>query len=126
MTSAFDGRVTAAIRKGAPLKFVWEGAWLTYSYAAILKGGPDTANAQKLFALEPGADCGRIYSRYWLSRAEYTPAPVSPSGVDPAAQHRPKNAKVIPEDSAWLAARRPDGKTNADHLQERWLAWRAQ
>lgn len=25
MTSAFDGRVTAAIRKGAPIKFVWEG-----------------------------------------------------------------------------------------------------
>ncbi|MET4449779.1 spermidine/putrescine-binding protein, partial [Bradyrhizobium sp. GM2.2] len=50
MTSAFDGRVTAAIRKGAPIKFVWEGAWLSYSYAAILKGGPNTGNAQKLFA----------------------------------------------------------------------------
>lgn len=39
----------------------------------------------------------------------------------------PKNTlKVLPEDSAWLAAKRPDGKTNADYLQERWLAWRAQ
>jgi len=39
----------------------------------------------------------------------------------------PKTAsKVIPEDSAWLAAKRPDGKTNADHLQARWLAWRVQ
>ncbi len=32
----------------------------------------------------------------------------------------PENsANVIIEDSAWLAAKRPDGKTNVDHIQER-------
>ncbi|MET4324053.1 ABC transporter substrate-binding protein [Bradyrhizobium sp. RT5a] len=128
MTSAFDGRVTAAIRKGAPIKFVWEGAWLTYSYAAILKGGPNTANAQKLFAflnrarIAAGFTQGTGYPGPNTHQLQYLPAEWIPLlSIDP------KNAsKVIPEDSAWLAAKRPDGKTNADHLQERWLGWRAQ
>jgi len=128
MTSAFDGRVTAAIRKGAPIKFVWEGAWLTYSYAAILKGGPNTANAQKLFAflnrarIAAGFTQGTGHPGPNTHQLQYLPAEWIPLlSIDP------KNAsKVIPEDSAWLAAKRPDGKTNADHLQERWLAWRAQ
>ncbi|WP_146006725.1 hypothetical protein [Bradyrhizobium forestalis] len=38
-----------------------------------------------------------------------------------------KNAsQVVLQDDAWLAAKRPDGNTNVDYLQERWLAWRAQ
>jgi len=128
MTRAFDGRVTAAIRKGTPIKFAWEGAWLTYSYAAILRGGPNTADAKKLFAFlnraqiaagftqgigDPGPNTHQL--QYLL--AEWVPL----LSIDP------KNAsKVIPKDSAWLAAKRPDGKTNADHLQERWLARRAE
>ena len=34
-------------------------------------------------------------------------------------------SKIVVEDSAWLATKRADGKTNYDHMQERWLAWRA-
>ncbi|MCK1349349.1 extracellular solute-binding protein [Bradyrhizobium sp. 146] len=89
MTSAFDGRITAAIRRGAQIKFVWEGAWLSYSYAAILKGGPNTGNAQKAVRiLESRADCRRSHSRYWLSRPEHTSTPVSPARVDPPAKYR--------------------------------------
>lgn len=128
MTSAFDGRVTAAIRKGAPIKFVWEGAWMTYSYAAILKGGPNTENAQKLFAF-----LNRAQIAAGFTQATGYPGPNThqlqylPPEWIPLLSIDPKNAsKVIPEDSAWLAVKRSDGKTNADHVQERWLAWRAQ
>lgn len=49
--AAFDGRLIGMIRDAsAPIKFVWAGAYLDRGYAAILKGGPNTANAQKLIA----------------------------------------------------------------------------
>ncbi|MCA1488785.1 hypothetical protein I6F13_34550 [Bradyrhizobium sp. IC4061] len=39
--------------------------------------------------------------------------------------NNPQNAsKCIIDDANWLAEMRPDGKDSADHMQERWLAWR--
>lgn len=35
-------------------------------------------------------------------------------------------SRVVDQDPAWLARQRSNGKTNLDHLQERWLSWRAQ
>ncbi|MET4449544.1 spermidine/putrescine-binding protein [Bradyrhizobium sp. GM2.2] len=50
MSSVYDGRAVATVRQGAPIKFAWDGAVMGWDYAAILKGGPNTANAQKLVA----------------------------------------------------------------------------
>lgn len=112
MSSAFNGRVTAAIRKGASIKFIWEGAWMTYRNAAILKGDPNTANAQKLFAflnraqIAAGFTEGTGYPGPNTHQMQYLPAEwILLLSIDP------KNAsKVIPEDGAWLAAKRPDGQ----------------
>lgn len=125
-TSAYDGRIVAAMKQGAPLKFVWDGAYLGFSYASILKGGPNTENAQKYLA--------------YLNRAEvaakWTEATGYPSGNGNLMKYLPAEArgllaaapenfaKCIVEDPAWLATRRPDGKTNADYVQERFVAWR--
>lgn len=127
LTQAWDGRCLTAIRQGAPIKIVWEGTDLAYSYRTILKGGPNTANAQKLIA--------------FLNRAEITaggtlgtglPGPNThqlkylPADLLPLLNANPENAsKCVLEDSAWLAAKRPDGKSNIDYLNERWLEWRA-
>lgn len=85
MSSAFDGRATAAVRKGAPIKLVWDGTWLTYSYAAILKIPRMRKSCSHV--PESRAYCGRIYSRHRLSRAKYASA-ISRSRVDPAAKYR--------------------------------------
>ncbi|MCK1305849.1 hypothetical protein [Bradyrhizobium sp. 45] len=70
MSSVYDGGVIAAIGHGAPITF-WDGAVLTYDYAAILKGGPNTANAQKLIT--------------FLNRAQiaagWTRAPATPGRI---------------------------------------------
>ncbi|MDH2356506.1 ABC transporter substrate-binding protein [Bradyrhizobium sp. SSUT112] len=126
-SSIYDGRAVAAIHQGAPIKIVWEGAYIGPDYAAILKGGPNTANAQKLIAflnraqIAAGWTQGTGYPGPNTHQLKYLPADlISQVSVNP------ENAsKCILEDSAWLVAKRPDSKTNADHIQERWLAWRA-
>lgn len=127
MTTAYDGRVIAAIRQGAPIKIVWDGAYLRYNYAVILKGGPNTANAQKLIAFLNGAQIaagwtlGTGYPGPNKNQLQYLPA-----DLIALLNINPENAsKCITEDLAWLTAKRWDGKTNVDYLQERWLAWRA-
>ncbi|OSI82600.1 extracellular solute-binding protein, partial [Bradyrhizobium canariense] len=50
LTSGPDGRALAAIRKGVPLRMVWDDAALADNYWVILKGGPNSANAQKFIA----------------------------------------------------------------------------
>lgn len=128
MTSAYDGRVLAAIRQGAPIKMVWDGAALGYVRAAVLKGGPNTANAQKLIAFLNRAQVAAAFTQGTgypgpnTNQLKYLPAELIP-----LLNIAPENAsKCIITDTAWLLTKRPDGKTNNDHLQERWLAWRAQ
>ncbi|MBT1517594.1 ABC transporter substrate-binding protein, partial [Bradyrhizobium sp. SRL28] len=126
MTGAYDGRLLSAIRQGAPIKFVWEGAYLTYNYLTILKGGPNTANAQKLVAflnraqIAAGWTQGTGYPGPNTNQLDHLPVDmVSKLSINPM-----NASKAIPEDSAWMAKQRPDGKTNGEHIQERWLAWR--
>ncbi|MCP3374405.1 ABC transporter substrate-binding protein [Bradyrhizobium cajani] len=127
MTNAFDGRVLAAIRQGAPIKMVWDGAYLRPNYAVVLKGGPNTANAQKLIAflnrsqIAAGWTQGTGYPGPNTNQLDHLPA-----DLIPLLNINPENAsKSVIEDAAWLTTKRPDGKTNIDYLQERWLAWRA-
>ncbi|MGY4408323.1 spermidine/putrescine-binding protein [Bradyrhizobium sp. LB7.1] len=129
MTNAFDGRAVTPIRQGAPIAFVWEGAAYAQSpYAVILKGGPNSANGQKFTAflnraqIAAGWTQGIGYPGPNKNQLKYLPA-----DLVPLLNINPENAaKYITEDTTWLAAQRPDGKANIDHIQERWLAWRAQ
>lgn len=127
MSSVYDGRAVATVRQGAPIKFAWDGAVMGWDYAAILKGGPNTANAQKLVAFLNRAQI----AAGWTQATNY-PGPNAnqlkylPADLTSQVSVNPENAsKVLVEDTAWLVAKRPDGKTNADHIQERWIAWRA-
>lgn len=126
MTSVYDGRVLSAIRQGAPFKFVWDGADVVSTVGVILKGSPNTANAQKLIAfmnraeIAAGVTQGTGYSAPNTNQLKYLP-----DDLVPLLSVNPENAaKTIIEDSAWLAAKRSDGKSNADYIQERWLKWR--
>ncbi|MEY9981497.1 spermidine/putrescine-binding protein [Bradyrhizobium yuanmingense] len=128
MTNAYDGRVLAAVRQGVPIKLVWDGVYVRPNYATILKGGPNTANAQKLIAflnraqIAAGWTQGTGYPGPNLNQLDHLPADLIPLlNINPEYA-----SKAVFEDSGWLAAKRPDGKTNVDHMQERWLAWRTQ
>ncbi|MGY4408401.1 spermidine/putrescine-binding protein [Bradyrhizobium sp. LB7.1] len=128
MTSAYDGRVLSSVRQGAPIKFVWEHAVLALSpVGVILKGGPNTANAQKLLAFWNRAQIAAAFTQ-----AVGYPAPNTnqlkylPPDLIPLLSVNPQNAsKTIIEDFNWLAAKRSDGKSNLEYIQEQWLKWRS-
>lgn len=126
MTSIYDGRAIAAIRQGAPIKISWDGG-VGVDYAAILKGGPNTANAQKLIAflnraqIAAGWTQGTNYPGPNTHQLKYLPADLGSQ-----LSINPENAsKLVRTDNLWRIAKRSDGKTNKDYIQERWIAWRA-
>lgn len=128
MTSCYDGRALSAIRQGAPIRMVWRDGNLVYVYWTVLKGGPNNENAQKFVAFlnraqsAAGFTLGTNLTGPNVNQLRHLPA-----DIVPLLSITEENAsQVVPQDDAWLAAKRPDGKTNVDHLQERWLAWRAQ
>lgn len=125
ITSCYDSRALNAIRQGAPIRIVWDGGNLVNTMWAVLKGGPNTANAQKLIAF-----VNRARHAAGFTLGTMLPAPnihllqYLPSDLAPLLNISKENAsKVIEQDSEWLAVKRPDGKTNLEHMQERWLAW---
>jgi len=127
LTSAYDGRAIAAIKQGMPIHMVWDGANIGENYWTVLKGGPNSANAQKFIAFVNRAENAAAFTQGVgypgpnINQLRYLPADLLP-----LISINPDNAaKATRGDIAWYMAKRPDGKTNADHLQERWLAWRA-
>ncbi|MCK1754889.1 ABC transporter substrate-binding protein [Bradyrhizobium sp. 137] len=127
LTNAFDGRALAAIKQGVPIRMVWDGAAISDNYWTVLKGGPNSANAQKFIAFVNRAQMAAAFTQ-----ATGYPGPNQnqlkylPADLTPLISINPDNAaKTVRLDTAWLAAKRADGKANADYLGERWLAWRA-
>ncbi|MET4323932.1 ABC transporter substrate-binding protein [Bradyrhizobium sp. RT5a] len=128
LTSAYDGRTLAAIKQGAPIRMVWDGATVTDNYWTVLKDGPNSANAQKFVAFVNRAEIAADFTQWTgypgpnLKQLKYLPAELVP-----LISISPDNAaKVARFDVPWFLEKRADGKTNAEYLQERWLAWRAQ
>lgn len=126
MTSSWDNRAIVAIRQGAPMKIVWDGTYSVNTWGVILKGGPNTANAQKLIAflnraqIAAGWTLGTGWRGANVNQLKYLPADLAS-----LLSINPENAsKCIVEDSDWLATKRPDGKTNVEHVHERWLQWK--
>jgi len=128
MTSCYDGRAVSAIRQGAPIRMVWSGGNLVYVYWTVLKGAPNSGNAQKLVAFLNRAQNAAAFTLGTnLTGPNVNQLQHLPADLVPLLSITEDNAsQLVPQDDAWLAAKRPDGKTNVDHLQERWLAWRAQ
>ncbi|MET4449777.1 spermidine/putrescine-binding protein [Bradyrhizobium sp. GM2.2] len=128
MTSCYDGRALAAIKRGVPIRMVWDGALVYENYWTVLKGGPNSANAQKFLAFVNRAEVaaaftqGTSYPGPNLNQLKYLPADLM-SLININPENASKTARL---DISWLLEKRVDGKTNAEHIQERWLAWRTQ
>ncbi|MCK1679604.1 ABC transporter substrate-binding protein [Bradyrhizobium sp. 147] len=128
LTSAPDGRVLVAIKKGFPIRMLWDGAYVTDNHWIVAKGGPNTVNAQKFIAFVNRAEIaaafteGTGYPGPNLNQLKYLPADLLP-----LLSINPENAaKTVRFDVPWFWEKHSDGKTNAEHILERWLAWRAQ
>lgn len=128
MTSCYDGRAISAIRQGAPIAIAWDGAYVNFGYITVLKGGPNTENGQRLVAflnraaIAAGNTVGTGYPGPNIHQLDHLPA-----DLVPLLSIGPENAsKVVYENSDWLAAKLPDGKTNLDQISQRTLKWRVQ
>lgn len=125
MASCYDGRAIAAVQQGMPLRMVWDGGTLDEQYWTILKGGPNSANAQKFIAFVNRAEIAAAFTQNTgfpgpnLNQLKYLP-----DNLVPLISINPENAaKVVRLDDAWLTTKRADGKSNLDHITERGLTW---
>ncbi|MHB0791053.1 ABC transporter substrate-binding protein [Bradyrhizobium sp. 5.13L] len=127
LTSSPDGRALAGIKQGVPIRMVWDGAHISDNYWVVVRGGPNSANAQKFIAFMNRAEMAAAFTQGVgypgpnLSQLKYLPAELVPLiGISPD-----NAAKTVRHDARWYLEKRSDGKTNAEHVLERWLAWRA-
>ncbi|MHB0791041.1 extracellular solute-binding protein [Bradyrhizobium sp. 5.13L] len=128
MSSSYNNRAVQAIQKDVPIKMSYDNCYHTRTYGTVMKGGPNTGNGQKFVAFLNRAQIAAAWTQGtgWpgsnVNQLKYLPA-----NLAALTSINPQNfSKVIVEDSDWLVAKRADGKTNLAHVQERWLAWRAQ
>ena len=127
MSLSPDARVHSAIAKGAPIKYTYQDAIQSSALAMILKGGPNTSNAQKYFAFINRAQIAAGYTRGIgypspnTNQFKYLP----PELVKQLCTHPDNAAKCVLENFDWLTAKRPDGKINGDYVESRWIEWRA-
>lgn len=126
VAEAFDGRCLSAIKHGAPIKMSFDGAVTANNMAHILKGGPNTVNAQRLAAFQNRAEIAAAFTQATgyptlnANQLKYLPAELKPF-----LSISPENVSgLVLEDTVWLATKLADGKTNADRLQELFTAWR--
>ncbi|MCK1353265.1 ABC transporter substrate-binding protein [Bradyrhizobium sp. CW7] len=127
LTNSPDGRALVAIKRGAPIRMVWDGAYVGDNYWIVINGGPNSANAQKFIAF-----VNRVEVAAAFTQATGYPSPnlnqlkYLPTDLLPLLSINPENAaKVVRFDVPWFLEKRPDGKSNTEHVRERWLAWRA-
>lgn len=128
MTAAHNNRVVQAIQTGAPFKMVFEGSCLVQTFGTILHGGPNTPNAQKFVAFLNRA---QIAAEWTLGTgwpgANTNQLKYMPQDLAHLLSVNPDNAAVaVTQDWAWLAKKRSGGKTNSEHIEERFLAWKTQ
>lgn len=115
---AWNNRVTAAIKDGQPIAFVWDEALIHHDYYTVMKGAPHPEAAMKLiaYAMRPDVQA-KIANAIAL-------VPVNTqafSAIDPAmAKYMPSAANLentVPVDMSWWA---PNMKS-AYHKFSAWL-----
>lgn len=121
MTSAYNGRITAANAKDAKnFKIVWNGALYTIDSWVILKDSPNLADAYKFLEFAGKAENQKElpkYVTYGVTNASAT-ALIDPALLPdlPTAPANMANVKSI-DDQFWLE--------NLDRLNERFNKWAA-
>lgn len=121
VSSAYNGRIFAARKKGAPLKFQWDQSLLQYDYWVAMRNSPNAENAMKFLA--------------FISKPEQQAAFVNAIGYGPINDDTYKllDAKMLPDlpgspdnlkkqvlqNYDWWTSVGANGKTNWDTAVER-------
>ncbi|EAQ26817.1 ABC transporter substrate-binding protein [Roseovarius sp. 217] len=125
VTNSYDGRAQLLINEGAEIEIVRNQAKLNWDYWMIPKGSPNLEAAQRFIQFATRAD----------RQAEFAQLiPYGPSNLNAyksipeerarqLASHPDYVANSIPIKASWYTAARDDGRSNVEHLIERWNKW---
>lgn len=125
MTNSYDGRAQLLVNQGFPLEIVRNQAKLNWDYWMMPKGGPNAEAAQRFIQFATRAD----------RQAEFAKLiPYGPSNLDAydsipeerahqLASHPDYIADSLPIQASWYTSHKGDGRTNVEHLIDRWNAW---
>lgn len=121
VSTAFNGRIYAANKQGAPVDLNWSDSLLQYDYWIVAKGSPNAANAMKLLAFMskagPQADFAKAMTFGPINKKAYDQIPSELSKWLPGS---PENApKQIYQNFAWWSEAGPDGKTNYERALDK-------
>ncbi|MET3457676.1 ABC transporter substrate-binding protein [Pseudomonas kilonensis] len=120
MTSAYNGRVTAAQKEGHPFSIVWNGSLYDLDNWAIVKGSKNKALAEQFIAFANRAENQKVFAET---------IPYGPTNTQAIAQIDPKVRPDLPTAPANLkGARGVDTEFWIEHgeeLEQRFNAWAA-
>lgn len=121
MTSAYNGRVTAAQKEGHPFSIVWNGSLYDMDSWAIVKGSKNKALAEKYIAFANRPENQKVFAET---------IPYGPTNILAITQIDPKVRGDLPTAPANLkGARSVDTDFWIEHgeeLEQRFNAWAAQ
>jgi len=121
----YDARIAALKAAGKPVDFTYEQGKRLIDYWIIPKGALNAAAAQKFIAFATRASQQAAF----VKLIRYGPTNQRAFSLIPDALARslpshPDNLKrQFGQDHAWYAALRPDGRSNLDHVIDRWNRW---
>ncbi|MFO1056823.1 MAG: ABC transporter substrate-binding protein [Dongiaceae bacterium] len=121
VTSAYNGRIYAAQKKGAPVKMSWDQSLIQFDYWVVMKGAPNKDNAMKFLAYISRAKPQAVFAE------TITYGPTNNKAYDilkPEIQAvlpgSPQNVKVqVFQNYDWWNSVGADGKSNWDKALER-------
>jgi putative spermidine/putrescine transport system substrate-binding protein len=124
MAAAYNGRIFAAQKQGAPLKFSWEQSLLEYDYWVVMKNSPNKENAMKFLAYisraEPQAVFAEAISYGPINKAAFDLVPKDLLPILPGAPALAKNQLIQNYD--WWSEADAGGQTNWDKALNRCVA----
>lgn len=128
LSSAYNGRIFAAQKQGAPLAFSWDQSLLQYDYWVVMKGSPNKENAMKFLAYisraEPQAVFAEAISYGPVNRKAFDLVPAEMRSTLPGSPELAKNQLF--QDYSWWSKVGDDGRTNWDRALERCVTMLSQ
>lgn len=128
VSSAWNGRIYGAKKKGAPVDLNWNQSLIQYDYWVVMKGSPNYDNVMKFLAFfaraKPQADFAIEIAYGPVNEKAYDFIPADLAQWLPGS---PVNVKQqIYQDYTWWNAKGADGKTNWDTALARCLTMLSQ
>ncbi|WFU11903.1 ABC transporter substrate-binding protein (plasmid) [Rhizobium sp. CB3090] len=124
IADAYNGRIFAAKKQGAPLAFSWDQSLLQYDYWVVTKGAPNRDNADKLLAYiamaKPQAAFAELIGYGPVNKKAYDLIPEDLRKTLPGAPGVAE--KQVFQNYAWWNETGADGKTNWENALKKCVS----